>query len=56
MTLLPFDLLFIGEQSILMDYPCANLAILVSAVLVLDRQTDRITAADNAMLTRLPSA
>ena len=48
MTLLPFDLLFIGEQSILMDYPCANLAILVSAVLV--------TAADNAMLTRLPSA
>ena len=44
----PFDLILIDGRGIVMDYPCAKLAILVSVVLVLTcGQTDRITEADD---------
>ena len=57
-----FDLIFIGGRGIVMDmdYPCAYLAIFVSAVLVLSCghiQTESHTEADQRYtLTRLTSA
>jgi len=53
------NLVFIGGQGIIMDYPCAKFGDFSFScfdfIMRTDRQTDRITEEFQLLLTRLPS-